>query len=323
MLKGFDISKYQGAVNFDELKAGADFVIARASMGCPDPGETVANYTDADFQRNRNEAARVGILFGAYHFGYPQYNDPEPEAQQFFNAIQAAGGLQENVIYALDYEEASAKDMDDWCSRFIDKFKELTGGYVCLLYIDHARAVQIPWTKTIATGAGLWLAEWDFNANSPMDPSTPWPFLAFRQYTDKATVAGITPVDGDVFYGDASAFDKYGYHAPVTTVTVANPPVQETVVTTPSPVTTPAPAAPVDAIQPPVAPVAPADPAPVASPVASAPTPPADTETLGAPIVAPAPTMSKPAPKPAAKVTWNLQTIVVLIINLIKLIFSK
>jgi GH25 family lysozyme M1 (1,4-beta-N-acetylmuramidase) len=210
MLKGVDISKYQGAVNFDALKSAVDFVIMKASAGCPDPGQSVAQYVDGQFNRSESESRRVGLLRGFYHYAYPEYNDPEPEADQFFNAV---GPLRDNEIMALDFEESTKKDVVQWCLRFLNHLSGKLEGYKPLLYINLALANAHDWSPVVQAGYGLWLAEWDFNANGAQ-PNTPWPFAAFRQYSDKESSAGMSPVDADVFYGDASSFAKYGFHNP-------------------------------------------------------------------------------------------------------------
>lgn len=213
MQKGNDISQYQGGVNFDELKAsGSNFVIIKASNGCPDPGQSVAQYVDPMFSHYRSEAQRVGLEVGLYHFAYTQYNEPEPEAVQFFNTI---GLPRENEIYCLDFEEPTSKDKVEWVRKWCVKLSELLNGYTPLLYINKSLANTGDWKPVIDLGVGLWLASWDFDSGAPMDANTPWPFLAFRQYSDKETVPGVSGgIDGDVFYGDEAAFNRYGYHAP-------------------------------------------------------------------------------------------------------------
>lgn len=211
MLKGVDISKYQGDVNFDALKQAVNFVIIKASSGAPDPGQTVAQYTDGKFTRNRDEARRVGLLRGFYHYGYPEYNSPEAEAQCFHDVV---GTPQDGELLILDYESSWSGNKVDWCKRFLDKLSSLYSGYKPLIYLNLATTKGNDWSSVINGNYGLWLAQWDYNANAPMNPNTPWPFLAMRQYSNKENIAGINPVDGDVFYGDAAAFERYGYHAP-------------------------------------------------------------------------------------------------------------
>lgn len=220
MIHGIDVSSYQGEPNFDTLKSSVDFVLIKSSFGCPDPGQTVAQYRDPEFNRNESESRRVGLLRGFYHYCYPEVNDPKPEVDQFLNVV---GVPLAGELLALDFEEPTTKDVVAWCKSFLDELSGRLNGYKPLLYIDQDRANKYDWSSVINAGYGLWLAQWDFNPDAPMNPNTPWPELAFRQYSDRETVGGVTPVDGDVFYGDMNAFMKYGYStaqpAPSTTVT--------------------------------------------------------------------------------------------------------
>lgn len=224
MLKGVDISKYQGNVNFDALKQAVDFAIIKASSGAPDPGQTVAQYTDSKFTRNRDEARRVGLLRGFYHYAYPEYNSPEAEAQCFHDIV---GTPQDGELLILDYESSWSGNKVDWCKHFLDKLSSLYGGYKPLIYLNLATTKANDWSSVINGNYGLWLAQWDYNANAPMNPNTPWPFLAMRQYSNKENIAGINPVDGDVFYGNADAFQRYGYHSAATPPPQPEPPKED------------------------------------------------------------------------------------------------
>ena len=249
-IHGVDISKYQGTVNFDALKSAVDFVIIRASMGAPDAGQVASQYADSKFARNRDEARRVGLLRGFYHYAYPEYNTPEAEAQCFHDVV---GTPQDGELLVLDYESSWAGNKVDWCKRFLNHLSSLYMGYRPLIYLNLSTTHSADWTPVINGNYGLWLAQWDFNPNAPMNPNTPWPFLAMRQYSDKENIAGLNPVDGDVFYGDGTTFQKYGYHAPVIVVPTPTP----APVPTPEPTPDPTPPVVTPPITPPVPPVIP------------------------------------------------------------------
>lgn len=209
MLKGIDISHYQGEVTFDSFKSAVDFVIIKATEGCPDPGQSVPDYIDAQFLRNQSEARRVGLLRGFYHFGRPDANDPEPEAQEFVSAI---GQIQEGEMLVLDMEQATTKNVVDWSKRWLDKVTELTG-VKPLIYMSESWVTASDWSTVKNANYGLWIAK--YGANDGTVPSTQpnsgaWPSAAMWQYTSKGNIAGINPVDVNQFYGDANAFKAYG-----------------------------------------------------------------------------------------------------------------
>src|SRR5665213_3374030 len=101
MLNGLDFSKYQGSVNFQGLSTSFQFGIAKASEGCPDPGQSVAQYMDPMFIKNRDGMRGIGFLRGFYHYARPDYSDPEPEAQEFVNVVD---GFQAGEVACLDLE---------------------------------------------------------------------------------------------------------------------------------------------------------------------------------------------------------------------------
>ncbi len=238
MLRGTDLSHYQGNVDWDAIKATVDFAIVKATEGSPDPGQTVEAYEDQSFRRNQVEMRRVGILHGFYHFARPDFNDPESEAVEFVSAL---GPLQEGEVLFLDFEHETTKDIVDWCRRWLAKVEDLTGNKA-LVYLNESLVNSQNWSPVFNSGHGLWVAKYGVNDGTvPGGVATGvWPTAAFWQYSSVGTVAGIHPVDLDNFYGDREAFLKYGYHAPVSPA-----PSQ----TAPAPDPVPIPAPPTDSLQ--------------------------------------------------------------------------
>ena len=202
MLRGIDVSKWQGVIDFDSLKNSTDFVIARASYG--------VGYTDTQFARNRDELRRLNLLRGFYTYSYPQYNTPEVEADWFCKVI---GTPQEGEILCLDFEEQYS-DPVNWCTRFLDRVSSTLNGYKPLIYLNLSAINSYDWKPAVDRNCGLWLARWDYNSTAPA-PATDWPVVAMRQWSNKETFSGISvPTDANIFYGDKTAFLNYGHHAP-------------------------------------------------------------------------------------------------------------
>ncbi len=64
-LKGIDVSKYQGEINWEKVKdSGIQFAIIRAGYG----KETYQK--DPKFETNYNNAKAVGIPIGVYWYSY-------------------------------------------------------------------------------------------------------------------------------------------------------------------------------------------------------------------------------------------------------------
>jgi GH25 family lysozyme M1 (1,4-beta-N-acetylmuramidase) len=200
MIKGIDISSWQGQVNFTALPSDIEFVIARSSYG--------TGYIDKQFARNIVELRKLpNKAHGFYHYAYPTYNKAEDEADWF---LQTVGTLQQGEFLCLDFEERYT-DPVSWCLAFLNRVSHVLGGYKPLIYINKYLMTSYDWSPIVALGYGLWLAYWDYNPDAPA-PAGPWSVTAIRQYSNHETVTGIAGnVDGNVFYGDLTQLRKYGY----------------------------------------------------------------------------------------------------------------
>lgn len=139
MLKGPDLSKWQGIIDFDKLKSEVDFVILRSTYG--------VNSIDAKFFEYASECKRVGIpILGVYHFCYARNTQmAEQEALNCMSAVEKAG-LSKNTIlfYDLEYDSiTSAKKqgiiiddnaVNDYSVAFCHKVKQ--AGYRTGIYFN-------------------------------------------------------------------------------------------------------------------------------------------------------------------------------------------
>lgn len=196
MLKGIDVSKWQGTIDFSKLKT--DFIIIRASYG--------TGFIDSQFTRNREEARKRNIPIGFYHYSYPQHNSPEAEADWFTKVL---GEVLPGESLYLDFEEAYP-DPVTWSKRFLDKLSTNFKGYKPLIYLNKNLVETNNWEVVADANYGLWLAYWNYLPNVGTDIPY-WEVIAMRQYSNKLEVDGINGrVDGNVFYGDVATFKKYG-----------------------------------------------------------------------------------------------------------------
>lgn len=95
--KGIDISTWQGAPDFEKIKAaGVEFVIARAGYG--------KNNIDKQFQRSATECNRLGIPFGVYWYSYAlTAEDAAQEARYCLEAVKLYQ-LEYPIIFDLEYD---------------------------------------------------------------------------------------------------------------------------------------------------------------------------------------------------------------------------
>jgi hypothetical protein len=163
-------------------------------------------YTDYQFPRNQNELRKSGRLHGYYHYAYPTYNGPEAEAEWFLKVV---GTLQKGEVLFLDFEEKYG-DPVGWSKKFLDRINQKLN-YKPLIYLNKSLVTGYNWKPVIDADYGLWLALWDYNPDSLL-PALPWKTVAFRQYSNKEIVKGVSGgVDANVFYGDTNTFNAYGY----------------------------------------------------------------------------------------------------------------
>lgn len=211
MIKGIDISTWQGEVDFTKVKHAVDFVMVRASYGC---GFKISNpevYVDAQFRRNQKELRRLKIPHGYYHYSYPSLNTPQEEADFF---LWTVGDLQPGEVLALDFEEPSTNTAT-WCLDFLNHIKARLNGYKPLLYINQKTLLKNDFNLVVKGDFGLWLALWTYSPDKIPSSVSPWPVLAMHQWSDKERVPGISGnVDANSFFGSVATFKKYGYQIP-------------------------------------------------------------------------------------------------------------
>jgi GH25 family lysozyme M1 (1,4-beta-N-acetylmuramidase) len=201
-IKGLDVSKFQGEINYDQLKTQADFVIIRSSYG--------TGFIDGMYVRNRDEARRVGMGIGFYHYAYARLNSAEAEADYF---CQVVSDLRQGELLVLDWEETYAGNHVDWCKRFLDRVATHFNGLKPLIYLNKGLQKGKDWSPVVNAGYGLWLADYENNGSA-----SPWSMIAMQQTTSSGSIAGISGnVDLDIFYGTLNAFRKYGFNPPVVT----------------------------------------------------------------------------------------------------------
>lgn len=197
MIPGIDVSDYQGQVDWQAVaQSGVQFAFAKATEG--------TGFVCQTFPANWAGIRAAGLVRGAYHFAQPDANQPEAEADWFLSQV---GTLLPGDLLALDLEAGSG-DLTAWTLRWLARVAGQVG-FLPLVY-SGAWFLEPHFDANDATlsGHGLWLA-----AYSAVLPSPPlnWPVVAFWQYTDSATIPGVTGAcDASFFNGDAIHLPLYG-----------------------------------------------------------------------------------------------------------------
>ncbi|KAJ8607700.1 hypothetical protein MRB53_040088 [Persea americana] len=130
-VQGFDISHYQGTVDFDSAyDSGARFVIIK-----PQATEGTTT-TDSAFSTHYTSATNAGFIRGGYHFAHPSASSGSAQADFF---LQNGGAWSDDGITLpgmLDLEAnpsgatcygLSQSAMVDWIGDFVDEYEGQTG----------------------------------------------------------------------------------------------------------------------------------------------------------------------------------------------------
>lgn len=200
MLKGIDISSWQG--NIDLSKLSIDFVIVKASEGT----NYINPYCDTKIQQAKN----LGLKWGFYH--YAKGGKPSEEAKYF---IHNCTGYFNHGIPILDFEGYVLNYGSEWAKSFLDYVYENTGVRP-LIYMSQSVTQQFDW-RSVAEHYGLWVAKYPNVTNPNLDYEadfgasiSPWEFMAMWQYASDGRIEGYAGnLDLNHFYGNGEQWDRY------------------------------------------------------------------------------------------------------------------
>ncbi len=201
-----DVSRYQGAIDWDKVKASGkvDGVMIRA-MGNSADGKPSAPYVDPQFARNYAECKRLGIPVGVY--GYFKAATRAEADRELALLKQQLTGRTFELPVAVDIEDkvqqalnkSALTDLVAYCLSTVQSW-----GVYAMLYTG----LWFGQTFLYMGGAALnpydvWLA-----AYRTQKPAPGWPF-GMWQYTSKGRVPGVsTNVDLSHAYKDYVAIIK-------------------------------------------------------------------------------------------------------------------
>jgi GH25 family lysozyme M1 (1,4-beta-N-acetylmuramidase) len=218
-IKGIDISRYQGSVDFNKVKAsGVEFVMIRCGTGY---GQKACK--DIKFETYYNQAKAAGLAVGTYFYSYAA-----SESQACLEATWVLDWIKGKTFeypIVFDMEERSVgrlgKEKVSSIATMFCSTVEAAGYYVSLY--SSKSWVESYYTPEVLKRFDLWVAQWaakcTFTGSYGM-----W------QYTSDGSVPGISGrVDCDIAYKDYPSIIKNaglnGYAKPE--VVVPSEPVVE------------------------------------------------------------------------------------------------
>lgn len=200
MLKGIDVSKYQGTVDWEKVKPQIDFAILRCGFGDDTPAQD-----DGQFERNYAECTRLEIPFAVYFFTYAVNKEKIKSEIAHIKRLLAGKSISAPVY--IDIENAKGLNWRDISNtELLEIMREYRArlnalGYKMGIYSSRSafwnEKMTDPWYDDISK----WVAEYGDRLNDFERTYDVW------QYTSSGSIDGIDGnVDMNVMYN--SVFEK-------------------------------------------------------------------------------------------------------------------
>jgi lysozyme len=184
---------HKNSIDFQEaLNGGVVAIIHKATQG--------SNIRDSKYHKRREEAKKLGFLWGGYHFstGEPVVD----QVQNFLNYCQP----KDDELISLDWEPCDGPDMTLIHAReFVQMIKNETGRWP-VIYGGHLLREKVSHEPdSILSNCPLWYARY---SSSPIGiPIKIWPNYTLWQYTDgdvgpePHNTRGVEGADRNIFLG--------------------------------------------------------------------------------------------------------------------------
>lgn len=189
-LKGIDVSKWQGLINWNEVKKdGTEFAILREGWG----KKSLAQI-DKKFKENYEKAKAAGILVGVYHYSYADSVDDAKREAKF--CLENIKGLKLEYPICFDIEDRemlklSNRQRTDIVKAFCGEIEKAE--YYAMFYCNSHWLKNYLIKDELIQKYDLWLAEWSVGL--------PTVSCGIWQKSDKGTINGIIGnVDLDIAY---------------------------------------------------------------------------------------------------------------------------
>ena len=205
--KLIDVSTWNGNIDWDKVyKSGVRYAMIRSSFGIENP-----NQIDNKFVRNIENAIKVGIKCGIYHYSYARSVAEAKKEADF--CLKTIKNYKIDLPVAFDIEDSSQTNLgkDTLTSiviAFCDRIK--SAGYRPMLYCNPNWLCNYLHKDKLINKYDIWLANWGVSAPSYN--------CAIWQYSESGSVPGVSgSVDMNWIFKD------YTSTKPATTKPVTKP----------------------------------------------------------------------------------------------------
>ena len=220
-VSGIDVSAYQGAVDWQAVKAtGVHFAYVRASEQ--------ANTPDGGFTTNYAEAKAQGLFVGAYHRARPDVSGGRAQADYFLDHAQFTNdGKTLSPVVDMEWPRAgwvsqsgkplgscydlTATQLVSWTRAFLAEVSARTGRLATIYTSTSWWNLCTGGDQTFGQNP-LWIARY---STSPLPLPAAWSNFTFWQYTSSGTLPNGAQVDQDVFREDVAALGWLAHGTPV------------------------------------------------------------------------------------------------------------
>ena len=197
-MRGIDISRWQGNINFENVKkSGIDFVIIKAG------GSDDGFYTDKKFYTNYENAIGAGLHVGTYYFVGKNCNSYENgviNANEFYKIIQ---GLKFDMPVIIDFEVGNPNNKignTNACVGFCQFMENLN--YYAMIYASDISGFKDKLNLNGLTAFDKWVARY---GSKPKYVKS----FGIWQYTSDGNINGINGrVDMNISYNDYPSIIK-------------------------------------------------------------------------------------------------------------------
>lgn len=202
MLKGIDVSHYQGSINWERVKSQIDFAILRMGLG-----DDIPSQDDKQFERNYAECVRLGIPFAVYFFSYAV--NKAKVAKEIAHIKRLLNGKKINApVYidventrGLDWRKLSNAELLGIMQEFNAQLNAL--GYKMGIYSSRSAFWNEKMTDKWYDSISKWVAEYGAKVNNFNRTYDIW------QHTSKGRIDGISGnVDMNVMYNSIFAAEQ-------------------------------------------------------------------------------------------------------------------
>lgn len=182
MIRGIDISHWNGIIDFERVKAsGIDFVIIKAG------GSDYGFYTDKMFKLNYEKAKAAGLFVGAYYFVGKKFLGAAAGIADAMRFLQIIKGMQFEYPVFLDLETTPATQKAE-ATKAAKAFCETMekAGYFVGIYASDISGFKEKLIRDDLTQYAFWVAKYAQEQPQYVKEWQMW------QYTSKGINPGVS-----------------------------------------------------------------------------------------------------------------------------------